>query len=174
MNEMIMKIRDQEFGVTVEVSKDTSSAYFRTELDGRSITGRSWEDLRNTLMAATRRKAVKVSVPVMKYAVNKYGSGYHWRSGTATGIHQGTSKVLVTWDADNSGRTENEQVSGHGTYFTPLTSADQEAYIALRAAQAQVNHEVRAFETEHALSLHKEVRAAVEAEVARQVETDKA
>src|SRR5690242_1147355 len=94
MSDLKMKVRDQEFEVTVKVNHDGRGAWF--ELDtggGRTLTSQTWEGLYKNAMTATKRPSIQVSVPVLEY-MPRLG---RFREGTATGLHQGTGRVLVTW-----------------------------------------------------------------------------
>jgi hypothetical protein len=168
MSDLKMTVRDQEFPVTVRVTHNGKGAYFELDPgDGRTISSVTWDGLYTQAMTVTRRPSVKVSVPVMEYQAR---TG-RFRKGTATSIHQGSGKVLVTWQSP-SGRDSNEQVAGYEGYFEPMPEAEQAEYHRLWQARKAAADAVRAFEDTHKLALRSVVSAAVEAELKRQVRAE--
>jgi hypothetical protein len=168
MSDLKMKVRDQEYEVTVETTHDGRGAWFRLDVGGgRTLTSQTWEGLYKNAMTATKRPSIQVAVPVMEYMA-RLG---RFREGTATGLHQGTGKVLVTWKW-LTGRESTEQMDGYGTYFRPMTEDEKAEYDRLfKAALAAKNAQAQ-FENEHTFSLRSEVSEAIEAELASQVEAE--
>jgi hypothetical protein len=168
MSDLKMKVRDQEYEVTVRVGHDGRSAYF--ELDpgsGRTITSQTWEGLYKSAMTATKRPSIQVSVPVLEY-MPRLG---RFREGVATGLHQGNGKVLVTWKM-STGRESSEQVDGYSGFFRPMTEDEKAEYGRLWNAALAAKNAQAQFEIEHTFSLRSEVSEAIEAELARQVEAE--
>jgi hypothetical protein len=80
------------------------------------VSSKTIEGLRDLLGNVTRRKAIKVAVPFVEVMGTKL------RDGVATGIHQGSGKVLVAW-ADG----HKDQIGGYYTqkYLRPLDPAER-------------------------------------------------
>ena len=170
MEDLKITVRGQEYPVTVRVNHDGKGAWFSCDPGNgvREQTSQTWEGLYKNMMTATKRPAITVAIPVMEY-LPRLG---RFRKGVATGIHQGTGKVLVTWERRSGHGEDKEQVNGYQGYFEPLSEEDQKEYHRLWTAHKQAGNVLTEFESSRKLALHSEVRDAVEAELKRQVEAE--
>lgn len=114
---------------------------------GTEYVGSTMETLRNYMMADSRRKQVKVSVPFSHLHTSTYGDRASVKHGEATGIHSGSGNVLIRW---RDGKTE--QAGGYSsTYVQPLDADESAEYIRLQKAKAAANKAFTEFEEAHKL-----------------------
>lgn len=86
-----VEIRGKQLKVEVD-----DNGIFECQLDPDThIRADSLEKLKARLLDATKRKEIRVSVPVYKYVKNE-----GLKSGTAIGIHAANGNVLIKWDGE--------------------------------------------------------------------------
>lgn len=151
-------------GTEVEVFV-TYNGGWTASLDGTNYSGDSRDDLRERLMQASRKKAVKVEVPFSLLSSNgtwRQGPvSYDITNGLATGIHQGTRKVLVK--LSRYGRMVSEQWEGNSNNtFRPLTSEEGERLMALAQARDEADRAYSEYSRTLSLDLRQAVAKAVE------------
>ena len=102
-------------GVTWQVEIDTRSHLFEATAPGfRTMHGHSWAELENVVKVTVSKARTQVAVPFayLKGTLKEASGGqqyyeYAVRTGTATGIHAGTGKVLYTGSDGNKGQQLN-------------------------------------------------------------------
>lgn len=157
MKELIMKIRDQE--VVVEV---TQLGQFSAVLAGKTYVADRWEDLRQRLMTASKRAAIKVAVPFVIFRSNYPGDGYSRHTYVATGIHQGTQNILARNSVGTAIQLDGWETEGA---LRPLTGEEQDRYVAALIAQREAKAAVDRLKVEFGIDVRRTVRAAIEKEL---------
>jgi hypothetical protein len=125
----------------------------------RLFTAATRDALRDQLMRATARKAVKVAVPFTMLMPPRFRATEKIvRHGTATGVHQGTGSVLVTWENGSK-----EQLNAYSATTLREMSPEEEAqWLELDRASRDARRALDDFEGSRRLRLRDEVNEAVE------------
>lgn len=152
-----MDVRGQAVPVTVD-----DGGNWIAEFDGTNYSADTKELLRAKLMKLTARKSVRVNVPFTAFHPGSGPGGvYRVRHGSGTGIHQGTGKVLVSWDQGGS-----DQLSGHaGGVLRRLDAAEAAEWEQLIDAKRQAERALREFEASRKLYLGGAVEKAIQTEL---------
>lgn len=151
--------------VSTNISKDAATASFKAQVNGKHISSETLEGLRGKLLNETKRAAVKVSIPfsMVGKAHDRYGMPRGPMTvlhGVITGIHQGTYKPLVRWDANG----KSEQLDRAGTVFKPLDKETADRLLALRAQNVEIERQISELESANRLDPRKAVEEAIDAE----------
>jgi hypothetical protein len=156
-----IEVRGEQIPVQV-----TDRGYWTaTNGDGTTHSSSTKDELYKLMMRATVRKTVKVEVPFVTLEGSKWakpGDPRHVRLGTATGIHQGTRDILVTWHDD---RRETKGTTGRHVTATlqPLSAEEGAEWVRLDLEARRARTALGAFEEAHKLYLAVAVAEAVEA-----------
>jgi hypothetical protein len=146
-----MTIRDQI--VPVEV---TDRGIFQARVDGNEYRESSYEGLRDHLMRATRRAAVKVAVPFTQILPGRFsGSQPVVRHGVATGIHAARNVALVRWEDGRAGEVKSL------TVMRRLNDVEAADYLALMQAANEATKALREYERPRILLLRQAVEVAI-------------
>jgi hypothetical protein len=151
-------------GEKIPVTVDDAGRWF-AKFNGSRHSGKTKDDLYAQLMQASRKAAVKVSVPFTYVDVK--GRPF---PGVATGIHQGTHNITVRWSGRNPnyGARQTDQVTyyadGSRGYFRPLTDAEVAELSSVRRAYEEAQANLRAWQKKYGLSLHQAINEQIEAE----------
>lgn len=147
-----LDVRAQVFDVSVDMSQ---GGHFRTQFEETAIYADTLEALREKLMAATRKAAVKLD----KRIVGIEGQGA--RYGTIVGIHGGNGNLMVHRDNHNRPQQESglynaldadkitaDQVARLDAIFKAITALNAEEY----AIRKDAKFDKAAFLREHQVS----------------------
>jgi hypothetical protein len=146
-------------GVKQDVRVDDRGVW-RASMGDSEYNGATKDALRERLLRATARKAVKVAVPftILKSSYG-YGRGKTVLRGTATGLHGRTSNILVTWETG-----AKEALSGYSvTALERMSTAEEGKWLALNDARAKAAKALDNFEATRRLNLRQAVTDAIEA-----------
>lgn len=147
----------------------TESGQWVAEIeDGKVVTAWQRSELVDQINKLTKRKIVKVSVPVTKVVrkAGYEGGGIARRDGVLTGIHSANDNPLVTWKL--SGREVKEQITDgalgkrDGRYFELLTKEQGNELAKLMDAVVAANNAYRAFVDEHGMDVRARLLAALD------------
>jgi|HubBroStandDraft_2_1064218.scaffolds.fasta_scaffold86732_2 hypothetical protein len=152
-------------GSVWEVSFHSRTHQFWAKSPGfHEINSRTWEDLEAQVKKRVAKARVKVSIPYVIAVWVREGDikAPTLVSGTATGIHGGTGKILATQGGRN--RSLEAVAYGRDGYMTPFTEGEQERFLDLLKRRRQLDEMIKAIEEEHKWD-GRNLRAAVEKEV---------
>lgn len=152
-------------GTTWEVSFHTRTHQFWAKSPGfTDVSGRTWEDVETQVRVRVGKARVKVSVAyvIAVWVLGPDGKAPTLVSGTATGIHGGSGKVIAT----QSGRSRSLEITSYGRdgYMSPFTEGEQERYLDLLKRRRQLDDMIKMIEEEHKFD-GRNLRAKVEQEV---------
>jgi hypothetical protein len=134
---------------------------FHAEVDGVHYSDDTLDALRTKLVAATKRKAVKVHVPFVASYKPQFGS-ISLRRAVVAGRHQSTGNLLIKWESGPSQQ--------HADYHDALRDLSDEEFeegarllLTLNAADAAWKR----FKTAREVNLRRTVDLAIEEATAK-------
>ncbi len=150
-------------GTEVEVTVDEHGIFHAT-LGQASFAAETYKSLHERLITASRRAAVKVSVPFTTLIRDRLSDSKHViRNGTATGIHATTREILVRWDDGSAGK-----LRGYSYDVMERLDADETATLAsMITASDEARDSLLAFMAARKLSIHRVITEAQEGRLRR-------
>lgn len=151
-----IEVRNEFFDVHID-----ARGRFIAEYKGKRLYDDTRQGLYEQLVKTTKKAAVKVSIPysyltaVGGHGANKYDPVI--KDGVATGVHQGTGKLLVK----ENGVSKQRETWGPTTY-RPLTGQEAAERIKLQSEFDALKKKIQGFDAEHGIDVRDLVSQAVD------------
>jgi len=143
-------------GYTTMIYTDGEGQWL-ARVNGVKVTGPTRDALKAALGRQLRAATMQVAVPFLTKEGPLGDGRYRVRQGTATGIHSGSSNILVTWAGDG----EKGQVTSYGSDKYMDGGADPAEWQRLLDEANRAARALYAYEQAHKANLREAVRKAL-------------